>query len=126
MIEKDMRFMSWLVSTTSILYGIVMIIRNYVYYDILVEYASSYQMFVLQNYIFSVLLIIFGILKIIFILKDNKYMRKISIVSLMFCWGFIETAFIIDWFVSGPNRESVLILPIIVACMFIANRGEYN
>lgn len=69
---------------------------------------------------------IFGVLKLLFIVFDNKIWRKVSIVSLMFVWGYIWTSSIVETFLVGFNEESILLIPIIAVCGYIAIRSDYR
>lgn len=124
--ERDLRFASWVISVTSVLYGIVSML-------VLSDngYSDGYYGWelVTSNYLHIVpfvLLIIFGIGKMIGITLNINLLKRVSIVGMMFCWGFVWTSSIVNFFAVGPNRTAIIILPIIAITTFIAMRGDYS
>lgn len=123
--KRDLRFASWVISITSILYGglsiAVMFNRGYSdgYYGWVTFHEDS---FVITSFI---LLIFFGIMKIFGIITKKIIIRRISIVGVMFCWGFVWTSSLISFISMGPNRTVITSIPIIAISGFIAMRGDY-
>lgn len=124
--DRDLRFASWVISITSILYGLVSII-------VLTNngYSDGYYGWEIinKNYlqlIPFVLLIVFGISKVMGIIFNIKLLKRVSIVGMMFSWGFIWTSSLVSFIVVGPNRTSITIIPIIAISAFIAMRGDYS
>ena len=96
--ERDLRFASWVISVTSVLYGIISLLV--LPYN---GYSDGYYGWelVTSNYLHIipfVLLIIFGIGKMIGITFDIKLLKRVSIVGMMFCWGFVWTSSIVNFF----------------------------
>lgn len=124
--EKDLKFASWVIAITSILYGVlsvtVMFNRGYSdgYYGWSVLYENKLIL------IPFILLIIFGIMKIFGIITMKNIIRRISIVGIMFCWGFVWTSSLMSFISAGPNRTVITSIPIIAISAFIAMRGDYN
>ena len=121
--KEDIRYSSWVISLTSILYGIARVIQ-------LIIGSFPHSTGLIYHYvIYSTLylmLIFLGITKILGLSTKNKKVRKTSILSLMFVWGFIWTSSLISFFQNGFNPQVVLILPIIALCAYIAMRGDYS
>lgn len=120
--RKDMHFASWIISLTSILYGTMSMLHlsdsiSYGYFSV-----GNYQNTYYTPYI---LLIIFGIIKIVGLKKLIPKIRRISIIGLMFSWGFIWTTAMVDFIIVGPNRITIVIIPIIAICFYVALRGDY-
>ena len=123
--ERDLRFASWVISVTSVLYGVISILVS-----LDNGYTEGYYLwgFSTPSYIRLIpffLLIIFGIGKIVGIAFNINFLRRVSIVGMMFCWGFVWTSSIVSFFAVGPNRTAIVILPIIAISTFIAMRGDY-
>ena len=124
--KRDLRFASWVISVTSVLYGIISILvfsNN--------GYSDGYYLwgFCTSNYlqiIPFVLFIIFGVGNMIGITFNIKLLKRISIIGMMFCWGFVWTSSVMSFFTVGPNRTAIVILPIIAITAFIAMRGDYS
>lgn len=121
--KEDIRYSSWVISLTSILYGIAriaeLILKSFLYSSGLSYYYFTY-------YVLYLMLIFFGITKILGLYTKNKKVRKTSILSLMFVWGFIWTSSFINLIQDGFNPQTVLIIPIIALCIYIAMRGDYS
>ena len=122
--ERDLRFASWVISITSILYGVLSLAvmsRN--------GYSDGYY----GGWTVSrgliplpfIMLIIFGFIKIAGIIVHVSMMRRVAIVGLMFCWGFVWTSSLMSFITVGPNRSVIILLPIIAISTFIAMRGDY-
>lgn len=123
--ERDLRFASWVISITSVLYGIVSILvllsSEYIDGNYLWGFSASSHLRIIPFF----LLIIFGIGKMVGITFNINFLRRVSIVGMMFCWGFVWTSSIMSFFAVGPNRTAIVILPIIAISAFIAMRGDY-
>ena len=123
--ERDLKFASWVISITSILYGVMSLAvmsRNgysdgYYGWSMLANKALIQLPFIM--------LIIFGFLKIAGIIVHVSMMRRVAIVGLMFCWGFVWTSSLMSFIALGPNRTVITVLPIIAISTFIAMRGDY-
>lgn len=124
MSERDLKFASWVISITSILYGVLSLAvmsRN--------GYSDGYYAWTVNRGFVPlpfILLIIFGLLKLAGIIVDISMMKRVAIVGLMFCWGFVWTSSLMSFITVGPNRMVVAILPIIAISTFIAMRGDYS
>lgn len=118
-----MRFASWVISVTSILYGIISssLVYNSNFYGQYIEGAYRYL-----YYTPFVLLVIFGVTKLTGLITSRGEMKRLSIIGLMFSWGFIWTANVVNFITIGPNRSSILIIPILAICGYIAMRGDYS
>ena len=122
--ERDLKFASWVISITSILYGVVSLAvmsRN--------GYSDGYYGWIVNRGLLPIpfiMLIIFGLLKIAGIVVHIRMMKRVAIVGLMFCWGFVWTSSLMSFITVGPNRIVVAILPIIAISTFIAMRGDYS
>lgn len=121
--RTDMRFASWVISVTSILYGIVSssLVYNSNFYGQYIEGAYRYL-----YYTPFVLLVVFGVTKLTGLITSRGEMKRLSIIGLMFSWGFIWTANVVNFITIGPNRSSILIIPILAICGYIAMRGDYS
>lgn len=123
--ERDLRFASWVISVTSILYGVVSLAvmsRN--------GYSDGYYGWsMLSNKVLIqlpfIMLIVFGLLKIAGIIVRIRRIKRVAIVGLMFCWGFVWTSSLMSFITVGPNRSVIILLPIIAISTFIAMRGDY-
>lgn len=121
--EKDLRFASWVISITSILYGVLSLAvmsRN--------GYSDGYYGWLVNRGLLPIpfiMLIIFGFLKIAGIIINVRMMKRVAIVGLMFCWGFVWTSSLMSFITLGPNRTVITSLPIIAISTFIAMRGDY-
>lgn len=123
--KRDLRFASWVISITSILYGVLSIaVRfNRGYSDGYYGWATLHESsFVIIPFI---LLIFFGIMKIFGINTKKNIIKRISIIGIMFCWGFVWTSSFINFISMGPNRTVITSIPIIAISGFIAMRGDY-
>lgn len=124
MSERDLKFASWVISITSILYGVVSLAvmsRN--------GYSDGYYGWIVNRGLLPipfVMLIIFGLLKIAGIVINTRMIKRVAIVGLMFCWGFVWTSSLMSFITVGPNRMVIAILPIIAISTFIAMRGDYS
>lgn len=120
--KREIRFTIWIISITSILYGItsVTLLLRSSFYGQYVESSYAYA-----YYIPFLMLIVFGVMKITGLLMKHPLIKRISIVGLMFSWGFIWTANTVGFFVVGPNRGAVLVIPILAICIYLAMRGDY-
>ena len=123
MSERDLKFASWIISITSILYGVLSLAvmsRN--------GYSDGYYAWILNRGFLPlpfIMLIIFGLLKIAGIIVNIRVMKRVAIVGLMFCWGFVWTSSLMSFITLGPNRTVITTLPIIAISTFIAMRGDY-
>ena len=120
--ERDLRFASGVISVTSVLYGIISLL-------VLLNdgYSDGYYVWELETSRYlCVLFIIFGLGKMIGITFNIRFFKRVSIVGMMFCWGFVWTSSIVNFFTIGPNRIAIIILPIIAITTFIAMRGDYS
>lgn len=122
--ERDLKFASWVISITSILYGVLSLAvmsRN--------GYSDGYYGGWTVNRglipLPFIMLIIFGFIKIAGIIVHVSMMRRVAIVGLMFCWGFVWTSSLMSFIALGPNRTVITVLPIIAISTFIAMRGDY-
>ena len=122
--ERDLKFASWVISITSILYGVVSLAvmsRN--------GYSDGYYGWIVNRGLLPIpfiMLIIFRLLKIAGIVVHIRMMKRVALVGLMFCWGFVWTSSLMSFITVGPNRIVVAILPIIAISTFIAMRGDYS
>lgn len=123
MTERGVKFNSWVVSIISILYGLLSIYIRFSSHGVAIMNDSVYGY---TYYLLYLLLIICGIMKIVGIIFNKKLVKRYFIVALMFGWGFIWTTAIIEFFVTGPNRHVVTILPMIAISAYIAVRGDYR
>lgn len=121
--ERDLRFASWVISITSILYGVLSLAvmsRN--------GYSDGYYGWTVNKELIPlpfIMLIIFGLLKLAGIIVHIRMMKRVAIIGLMFCWGFVWTSSLMSFIAFGPNRTVVTVLPIIAISTFIAMRGDY-
>lgn len=121
--QEDIRYGSWVVSIISIIYGVASLLRLYVPSEgVTLRFEYNYYVYVTL----FIMLIVFGITKTIGLFIGNRLLRKVSIVSLMFSWGFVWTSSIIHFIREGFNHQSILIMPIIALCVYIARRGDYS
>lgn len=124
MSERDLKFASWVISITSILYGVLSLAvmsRN--------GYSDGYYSWTVNRGFLPlpfIMLIIFGLLKLAGIIVHIRMMKRVAIVGLMFCWGFVWTSSLMSFITFGPNRTVVTVLPIIAISTFIAMRGDYS
>lgn len=122
--ERDLKFASWVISITSILYGVLSLAvmsRN--------GYSDGYYAWTVNRGFIPlpfIMLIIFGLIKIAGIIVHVRMMKRVAIVGLMFCWGFVWTSSLMSFIALGPNRTVVTVLPIIAISTFIAMRGDYS
>ena len=123
MSERDLKFASWVISITSILYGVLsleVLSRN--------GYSDGYYGWTINRGLLPlpfIMLIIFGLLKLAGIIVHIRMMKRVAIVGLMFCWGFVWTSSLMSFITVGPNRSVIILLPIIAISTFIAMRGDY-
>lgn len=120
--KREIRFTTWIISITSILYGLAsigLLIKSN-FYDQGSEIACGYVL-----YIPFLALIASGIMKVIGLSTKRAIVRRVSMVGLMFSWGFIWTADLVSFFAIGPNRGAILIIPILAICTYLAMRGDY-
>ena len=121
--ERDLKFASWVISITSILYGVLSLAvmsRN--------GYSDGYYGWLVNRGLLPIpfiMLIIFGFLKIAGIIINVRMMKRVAIVGLMFCWGFVWISSLMSFITLGPNRPVITSLPIIAISTFIAMRGDY-
>lgn len=121
--ERDLKFASWVISITSILYGVLSLAvmsRN--------GYSDGYYGWTVNKELIPlpfIMLIIFGLLKLAGIIAHIRMMKRVAIIGLMFCWGFVWTSSLMSFIAFGPNRTVVTVLPIIAISTFIAMRGDY-
>ena len=121
--ERDLKFASWVISITSILYGVLSLAvmsRN--------GYSDGYYGWTVNKGLVPfpfIMLIIFGLLKLAGIIVHVRMMKRVAIVGLMFCWGFVWTSSLMSFIAFGPNRTVITVLPIIAISTFIAMRGDY-
>ena len=124
MSERDLKFASWVISITSILYGVLSLAvmsRN--------GYSDGYYGWTVNRGFIPlpfIMLIVFGLLKTAGIITNKRTMKRVAIVGLMFCWGFVWTSSLMSFITLGPNRTVVTVLPIIAISTFIAMRGDYS
>lgn len=124
MSERDLKFASWVISITSILYGVLSLAvmsRN--------GYSDGYYALTFNRWFLPlpfIMLIIFGLLKISGIIVNVRRIKRVAIVGLMFCWGFVWTSSLMSFITVGPNRTVIILLPIIAISTFIAMRGDYS
>ena len=124
MSERDLKFASWVMSITSILYGILSLAvmsRN--------GYSDGYYGWIVNRGFMPlpfIMLIIFGLLKLAGIIVHIRMMKRVAIIGLMFCWGFVWTSSLMSFITVGPNRSVIILLPIIAISTFIAMRGDYS
>ena len=121
--EQDIRFTSWVISFTSIIYGVI--------FSIITAHKHMMGINVLGGYYYLYYalyfgLIVFGAIKMVSIIFVHSFTRRLSIVSLMFIWGYLWSSSIVESFIYGFNKEAVLLIPIIAICAYIAFRGEYD
>lgn len=123
--KKDLRFASWVISITSILYGMLslVVMSSRGYNDGYYGWSELYNNGLIL--IPFILLIMFGIMKICGMLTKKKVLMRSSIVGLMFCWGFVWTSSLMSFIYAGPNRTIITSIPIIAISGFIAMRGDY-
>lgn len=121
--ERDRKFASWTISLSSIMYGLISSILIYQsnFYGQRID--GLYRYFYYTPLIF---LILFGITKIFGILSRRGIVKRISIVGMMFSWGFLWTADLVSFILNGPNRGTILIIPILAICIYVAMRGDYS
>lgn len=124
--ERDLRFASWVISVTSVLYGIISILVS-----LDGGYSDGHYLwgFSTSNYLRIIpffLLIVFGIGKMVGITFNINLLKRVSIVGMMFSWGFVWTSSMMSFFAVGPNRSTIVLLPIIAISTFIAMRGDYS
>lgn len=119
----DKRFASWVISVTSILYGIISssLVYQSNFYGQHIDGAYRYL-----YYTPLILLVVFGVTKIAGLIAKKGDLKRLSIVGLMFSWGFIWTANVVNFITIGPNRSSILIIPILAICGYVAMRGDYS
>ena len=124
--EGDLRFASWVISVTSVLYGVISILvsSNNGYSD--GYYLWGFSTLSPLRIVPFFLLIIFGIGKMVGITFNINLLKRVSIVGMMFCWGFVWTSSIVSFFAVGPNRTAIVLLPTIAISTFIAMRGDYS
>lgn len=123
MTEEDIRYTSWVVSVTSIAYGVV--------FSIITAHKHAMGFRVLGGYYYTYYLlyfglILFGAIKMVSILSEHAFARRLSIVSLMFIWGYLWSSSIVESFVYGFNKEAILLIPMLAICGYIAIRGDYR
>ena len=123
MTERGVKFNSWVVSVVSILYGLLSIYIRFTAQGVPIMNDSVYGY---TYYFLYLLLIICGIMKIVGVIFNRKLVKRYFIVALMFAWGFIWTRTIIDFFIIGPNKHVITIIPIIALSAYIAVRGDYR
>lgn len=121
--DGDIRFSSLIISMTSVLYGISSIIRLLNSDNSVVNQSGGYYYI---YYALFFMLIILGTLKMSGMMMNNRVIRKVSIVSLMFVWGFLWTSSLIEFFTIGANSRAILMIPIIAISAYIAIRGDYS
>lgn len=80
----------------------------------------------LEHWLFSVLFILFGALKLVGIFKNNKQYRLISLVVLVGLWTFIGFGFLIRVY-QGSNNYGILFTLMTIAHAFgVAVRGRFK
>lgn len=121
--REDARFASWTIAITSILYGVLSTSLVYKYNLYGQSIDEMYRSF---YYIPFILLTIFGILKIIGLSIKLKLLKRVSIIGLMFCWGFLWTGSVINFVTNGPSRGVILIIPVLAICIYVAMWGDYS
>lgn len=121
--EQDIKFSSWVISVTSILYGLLTMSRMS---DSILYGRMDGEGYHYFYYIPLILLVVCGACKIIGLTIRHKPLRRYSIVGMMFAWGFIWSSYLIDFIFIGPNRTTIILIPIISICIYIAIRGDYD
>src|SRR5699024_11890266 len=100
--ERDLKFASWVISITSILYGVLSLAvmsRN--------GYSDGYYGWTVNEGLVPfpfIMLIIFGLLKLAVIIVHVRMMYRVALVGLMLCWGFVWTSRLMSIIASGPTR----------------------
>lgn len=123
MTERDTRYASWIISVTSIAYGIAYsIIMMLGHKAGVIESGWYYYVYYLP--FFS--LVIFGILKITGLTLLINRLRRISIVFLMFSWSFIWISNIAECFTGTFDDKALTLFPIVAICAYIAFRSDYH
>ena len=123
MTERDLRYTSWIISVTSIVYGVIYSIIAILGREAGVANLGYYY------YVYYILffgLIIFGFLKILGLAFVINKIRRVSIVSLMFVWGFIWTSNIVECFTQQFDDKAITLFPIVAICAYTAFRGDYH
>lgn len=120
---SDRNFASWVISITSVLYGAISssLLYQSNFYGKYID--SSYNYLYYTPYAF---LVVFGIAKIIGLIVERGFLKRVAIIGLMFSWGFIWTANIINSATMGPNKSSILIIPTLAICAYVAVWGDYS
>lgn len=121
--EKDIRYTSWVISITSIVYAIAYLYRIYAIHE---QGVADKGFYYYVYYVLFVSLIIAGVVKISGLIINNKEIKRWAIVSLMFIWGFIWTSNIIECFTSQFDDKAITLFPIVAICAYIAFRGDYH
>lgn len=121
--ERDIRYTSWVISITSIVYAIAYLYRTYAIHE---QGVANRGLYYYIYYVLFVSLIIAGIVKISGLIVNNKEIKRWAIVSLMFIWGFIWTSNIIECLMYQFDDKSITLFPIVAICAYIAFRGDYH
>ena len=121
--KKDIRYTSWVISITSVVYAIAYLYRVYAIHEQGLADRGIYHYF---YYVLFVSLIIAGVVKISGLIMNKKEVKRWSIVSLMFIWGFIWTSNIIECFIYQFDDKAITLFPIVAICAYIAFRGDYH
>lgn len=110
------------VSVVSMLTGLFFVLNS----GGLSVYFNPYVKEVPEDFI-GLMLVFFGIMKLIGIVKGNNVIRRISIVALSFLWGGLFVVSTVYSFGIGfPSVSFIFAGKLAADCMRISTRGLHN
>lgn len=80
----------------------------------------------LEHWFLALLLVIFGIVKLIGICTQNSYIRAVSLAVLTTLWSFIALGFFIRSVQGSSNYGTILTLIVIANSFGMAIRGRFK
>lgn len=93
------------------------------YESVIVDRLNAYFLGADEN-IFGVMLVLFGMIKLIGILIDNVIMRRVGIVGLSMVWGMLwVVALMFSFGIGYPNTAYISNGMMLVGCLRVSYRG---
>lgn len=119
--EKPVEVWGLIMAFYSILYGQFFIRHN----GYLIAWAEPYMRFLPENWI-GVMLILFGGIKIIGIVRKSKLQKRIGIWGLSAIWGgLMLVAFLFSFGTGYPSAQWIDKLLVVVICWRISLKGDF-
>lgn len=120
--HNDNDFTAYLISLTTFLYGLnLMFLGGYLTNNFMFLGLTHHT----ENLI-SILFLISSMFKSVGIYKCNKKMKKIGIIMLSISWSIIVSLSLLEAVFNHSFSALILTAPILIFCLRIARRGEFN